>query len=93
MQHLFLGLIPFLLQAVIAMPPLPARKLTERDGDMSDCNGGSYGGRYSDNQGSYVTSDHVTHPYKFPAIRKCWQDYFVVDQSLWWVNIPFLVKF
>lgn len=92
MQHCFLGLIPFLLQAVIAIPPFPAQNLAKRDGGMSDCNGGSYSGKYSDNQGSYVTSDTITHPYKFPLIRKCWQDYIVVDQLLWWVTFPFFFK-
>lgn len=89
MQHRFLGLIPFLLQAVIAMPSFPAQNLAKRDGGMSDCNGGTYGGKYSDNQGAYVTSDHITHPYKFPLIRKCWQDYILVSRSLWWVYFPF----
>lgn len=77
MQHRFLGLMPILLRAVTAIPSSHTQSLTERDDGMSDCNGGSYGGKYSDNQGSYVTSDQVSYPYK---IRKCWQDYFVVDQ-------------
>lgn len=90
MQHLFLALIPFLLlQPVLALPPFPAQNLAERDGGMSDCNGGSYSGKYSDGQGNYVTSDHISHPYKFPSVRKCWQDYFVVSQSLGWVTFPF----
>lgn len=80
--------ILLLLPAVVATPSSlsysAAPKLTQRDGGMTDCNGGGlYGGKYSDNQGSYVTSDSVSHPYRFPRVRKCWQDYFVVDQSLW----------
>lgn len=41
-----------------------------------------YGGRYTDDSGTYATSDGVSHPYKFPLIRKCWWDYFVVDASV-----------
>ena len=86
MKYYTLGSILLLLSAVVATPSslsYSVSKLTKRDGEMSDCNGGLYGGKYSDNQGSYVTSDSVSHPYKFPRIRKCWQDYFVVEQSLW----------
>jgi hypothetical protein len=48
---------------------------------MPDCNGGDYAGTYADGSGTYLTSDTITHPYKFPLIRKCWQDYFLVSAS------------
>ena len=66
----------------LASPAATLQSLAKRDG-INDCNGGTYSGGYSDGQGEYVTSDSETHPYKFPAIRKCWQDYFVVEASLW----------
>ncbi|KAL8824707.1 MAG: hypothetical protein Q9170_008070, partial [Blastenia crenularia] len=47
----------------------------------SDCSGGSYGGGYTEGQGTYITSDTITHPYKFPKIRKCWQDYYIPWQK------------
>jgi hypothetical protein len=38
--------------------------------------GGSGGAQYTgsniEESGTYVDSDRVTHPYKFPKIRKCW---------------------
>ncbi|KAF8847255.1 hypothetical protein BDZ45DRAFT_537428, partial [Acephala macrosclerotiorum] len=42
-----------------------------------------YAGSYTDGSGTYISSDSVTHPYKFPRIRKCWYDYYVVNASLY----------
>ncbi|KAH9908200.1 hypothetical protein F4778DRAFT_720748 [Xylariomycetidae sp. FL2044] len=52
--------------------------------DMASCDDKSttYGGTYADSSGTYVTSDSVSHPYKFPLIRKCWYDYFIVSADL-----------
>lgn len=57
--------------------------LSTRD-SMASCDDTSttYTGTYTDGSGSYVTSDGVSHPYKFPAIRKCWWDYFIVSANL-----------
>ncbi|KAF7555242.1 hypothetical protein G7Z17_g2307 [Cylindrodendrum hubeiense] len=41
-----------------------------------------YGNKYSDDSGEYAASDSVTHPYRFPRIRKCWYDYFVNEASI-----------
>lgn len=57
--------------------------LSTRDG-IANCDDDStiYTGAYTDGSGTYVTSDGVTHPYKFPAVRKCWWDYFIVSADL-----------
>jgi hypothetical protein len=57
--------------------------LAPRDDTPPDCDNtkNTYSGSYSDGEGTYVTSDRVTHPYKFPLIRKCWYDYYVVSAS------------
>ena len=31
-----------------------------------------YTGSHIDSSGFYVKSDSVSHPYKFPKVRKCW---------------------
>lgn len=56
MQLRFLGLVPLLLGAAMAMPSFPVQSLTEHDSGMSDCKDGSYSGKYQDQQGSFVTS-------------------------------------
>lgn len=66
----------------LASPAAIPQSLAKRDG-INDCKGGTYSGAHNDGDGVYVASDSETHPYKFPAIRKCWQDYFVTETSLW----------
>lgn len=57
--------------------------LTARQNSIPSCDDEtkSYAGVYTDGQGTYVESDGVTHPYKFPLVRKCWWDYFVVSEK------------
>ena len=78
--------IPVIILALssiaISSPTSREPVLVVRDA-TSDCKGGAYSGRYTDNQGTYMTSDTVTHPYRSPRIRKCWQDYFAVDNTIW----------
>ncbi|KAG4415523.1 hypothetical protein IFR04_011335 [Cadophora malorum] len=45
-----------------------------------------YTGSHIDSSGFYVKSDSVSHPYKFPKVRKCWYDYYVTNASLY--NAP-----
>lgn len=73
-----LSIVALALSPCIAKPTSLSGVLSERD-SVSDCNGGTYSGSYTDGQGTYAYSDTITHPYKFPAVRKCWHDYFVVD--------------
>ncbi|KAL2074304.1 hypothetical protein VTL71DRAFT_8082 [Oculimacula yallundae] len=42
-----------------------------------------YTGKNVDGSGVYVDSDSVSHPYKFPKIRKCWYEYYVTGASLY----------
>lgn len=77
------ALVVSTLLAVLAFSsPVPDTdiQLLPRDG-IKDCDDSSklYSGPYTDGQGTYATSDRITHPYVFPAIRKCWYDYFVVS--------------
>jgi hypothetical protein len=69
---------------VVSASPLAENlgALVPRDG-LPNCDDRSqtYSGPYTDNSGTYVTSDGVTHPYKFPLVRKCWWDYFLVNQA------------
>ncbi|KAJ4130278.1 hypothetical protein NW768_007261 [Fusarium equiseti] len=67
-----------------ASPALPAHELAVRADKPPNCDDRSktYEGGYSDGQGDYVTSDGVTRPYKFPRIRKCWWDYFIVEAGV-----------
>lgn len=78
--------IAVLLAATVHTAPAPDSgelHLIARDG-VANCDDTSttYDGAYTDDSGTYVTSDGVTHPYKFPAIRKCWWDYFIVSADL-----------
>ncbi|KAF5601982.1 uncharacterized protein FSUBG_7964 [Fusarium subglutinans] len=60
----------------------PSPKLAQRDGlPVCDDTSKTYPGPYTDGEGTYVTSDRTTHPYKFPKVRKCWYDYFVLETS------------
>ncbi|RTE75577.1 hypothetical protein BHE90_009962 [Fusarium euwallaceae] len=74
-----------LLSGLVQASPLDVEPAVARrqDGGIPNCNDKSqtYGGSYTDGSGTYVTSDGVTHPYKFPKVRKCWWDYFVVDAT------------
>ncbi|KAK7416723.1 hypothetical protein QQX98_005049 [Neonectria punicea] len=51
---------------------------------MPSCDDGSqaYTGPYADKEGEYVTSAGISHPYKFPLIRRCAWDYFIVEASI-----------
>ena len=75
-----LSVMVLALSPCIAGPTSSSTSLSER-GAVADCNGGTYSGSYTDGQGTYAYSDTITHPYKFPAIRKCWRDYFVVSAN------------
>lgn len=56
--------------------------LNTRDGIKScDDTLQTYSGSYTDGEGTYVTSDTITHPYVFPLVRKCWYDYFVITST------------
>ncbi|KAF4471381.1 hypothetical protein FALBO_1702 [Fusarium albosuccineum] len=73
-----------LLSALVQASPAPEPSLSRRqDGGVTSCDDEpqTYGGGYTDGQGTYVASDGVTHPYKFPLVRKCWWDYFIVEAS------------
>ena len=83
MSFVLLACLTVLVPFCAATPSPLHTDLFKRDG-MADCNGGTYTGQFSDGQGLYVTSDTVTHPYKFPKIRKCWQDYMSVNSSVWY---------
>ncbi|EKJ68369.1 hypothetical protein FPSE_11377 [Fusarium pseudograminearum CS3096] len=77
-------LLPIFLGVVVAGPAVPVQALAVRqDNKLPNCDDKSqtYNGRYADNSGTYVTSDKITHPYKFPLIRKCWWDYYVVEAA------------
>ncbi|KAH7139765.1 hypothetical protein B0J13DRAFT_638734 [Dactylonectria estremocensis] len=79
-MHFFKSLLASgaFLGAVQASPALKARDGVPNCDDWSQ----TYGGKYSDDSGTYVTSDGVSHPYKFPKVRKCWYDYFIVDAAV-----------
>ncbi|KUJ10069.1 uncharacterized protein LY89DRAFT_562549, partial [Mollisia scopiformis] len=79
---LFLALAVMIVEiAVIFLPTLSyAMQMCDQP------SGTLYTGTYTDGSGTHITSDRVTHPYKFPKIRKCWYDYYVVNASL--VNAP-----
>lgn len=79
-QHVLL-LCGVLSAQCLANPILSTIASIKRDA-LADCNGGTYSGSYADGQGTYVTSDTISHPYVFPKIRKCWHDYFTVDASI-----------
>ncbi|KAH7143321.1 hypothetical protein DER46DRAFT_673546 [Fusarium sp. MPI-SDFR-AT-0072] len=69
--------------AAQAGPAGAGQGLAKRDGlPVCDNTSQTYGGPYSDGSGIYVTSDRISHPYKFPLVRKCWYDYFVVEASV-----------
>ncbi|KAM0347342.1 hypothetical protein ACHAPU_004862 [Fusarium lateritium] len=67
-----------------AKPTAPKHALAQRQDSLPVCDdtSNSYAGPYTDDQGTYAASDRVTHPYKFPLVRKCWYDYFVVETSV-----------
>lgn len=81
-SNIILFAITSFLGFCLSSPTSIEHSLVARDAS-SDCDGGTYSGGYSDGSGTYVNSDSVTHPYKFPLIRKCWKDYFIVEQSIW----------
>ncbi|KAI5456847.1 hypothetical protein BGZ63DRAFT_408319 [Mariannaea sp. PMI_226] len=60
--------------------------LVSRDA-VPDCQDWSspYKGGYADGSGTYGLSNGVTHPYVFPAIRKCWYDFFVVKADTYFL--------
>ncbi|VTO87732.1 unnamed protein product [Fusarium graminearum] len=59
----------FLLASVQAGPTVPAQALAKRDGlPVCDDTSRTYEGPYTDGEGTYVTSDRTTHPYKFPKL-------------------------
>ncbi|KAL6855577.1 hypothetical protein ACO1O0_006727 [Amphichorda felina] len=60
--------------------PITDAGLFRRQDTVKSCDDESvdYTGPYKDGEGTYATSDGVSHPYKFPRVRKCWWDYFVV---------------
>ncbi|GKU07925.1 hypothetical protein FLAG1_10560 [Fusarium langsethiae] len=69
----------------VSGPAVPIQGLAVRqDNKLPNCDDRSqtYNGPYADNSGTYVTSDQVSHPYKFPRIRKCWWDYIVVNAAV-----------
>ena len=72
-----------LLSSITEAGPTTSRYAIARRDGVPDCDNDSqtYSGPYTDGQGTYVTSDGVTHPYKFPKVRKCWWDYFIVEAS------------
>ncbi|KAF4499121.1 hypothetical protein FAGAP_4714 [Fusarium agapanthi] len=71
-----------LLAVTYAGPAAPSQGLAKRDGfSVCDDTSRTYEGPYTDGEGTYVTSDRTTHPYKFPKVRKCWYDYFVLETS------------
>ncbi|CEI65590.1 hypothetical protein FVEN_g8848 [Fusarium venenatum] len=74
----------FLLASVQAGPTTPAQGLAKRQSSLPVCDDTSrtYEGPYTDGEGTYVTSDRTTHPYKFPKVRKCWYDYYVLETSV-----------
>ncbi|KAH6962758.1 hypothetical protein DER45DRAFT_551820 [Fusarium avenaceum] len=73
-------LFPTVTWAVPAVHALALRQ----DKPLPNCDDTSknYEGSYKDDSGTYVTSDQVSHPYRFPLVRKCWWDYYVVETSV-----------
>ncbi|CAJ0538528.1 Ff.00g065890.m01.CDS01 [Fusarium sp. VM40] len=67
--------------SVQANPVLNSSLSPRQDGGIASCDNEAqkYTGVYTDGQGTWAAADGVTHPYKFPLIRKCWWDYFVVE--------------
>ncbi len=83
-MHCSFLLLPLaaLLNDCLAVPTSLSTLQLKREG-IADCSGGTYSDAYSDGQGTYVNSDTITHPYKSPRARKCWQDYMAVSSSIW----------
>lgn len=72
-----------LVQDGLAMPTLSSRSVLAKRG-VKECDSDrDYSGPYQDGQGVYIESDQISHPYKFPKVRKCWHDYFAVEASVW----------
>jgi hypothetical protein len=68
---------------VLASPVIDTSGALAARDSIPNCDDTSqtYAGQYTDNEGTYVTSDGVTHPWKGGLIRKCWWDYFLVSQD------------
>ncbi|OJD16326.1 hypothetical protein AJ78_03495 [Emergomyces pasteurianus Ep9510] len=72
-----------LVQDGFAIPTSSSHSVLAKRG-VKECDSDSdYAGPYQDGQGVYIESDQISHPYKFPRVRKCWHDYFAVEASVW----------
>jgi hypothetical protein len=74
--------------ALLTSPAFPSptpqsNALLNTRNDIKSCDDTSeiYSGSYTDKEGTYVTSDTITHPYVFPKIRKCWYNYFIIAST------------
>lgn len=74
-----------LVDNVLAMPTSPSNLVLAKRGVKACDSDSDYTGPYQDGQGVYIESDKISHPYKFPKVRKCWHDYFAVEASVWYV--------
>ncbi|CAJ2503153.1 Uu.00g105470.m01.CDS01 [Anthostomella pinea] len=85
MFHSTIAMFTLLATAIQGAPAIDSTPshILPRDG-ITNCDDTSttYSGTYTEGSGTYVTSDSVTHPYKFPAIRKCWYDYFITSADV-----------